>query len=112
MVFFLRMFLAALIIASVTDLSGRWPRLGALLLTLPLTSILAFGFSWQANGDLKSLSIMARETLILVPLTLPFFAPLAFAEQWHLNFWAAIGLGLIMASSMIIGWFMFSRTLQ
>lgn len=112
MVFFLRLILAALIIASVSEISGRWPRIGALLLSLPLTSILAFGFSWQAHGDLKSMSAMARETLILVPLTLPFFIPLAFAEQWHLGFWTAIALGVVTSSALILGWIIFSQSIR
>lgn len=109
MVFFLRLILAAVIIASVSEISGSWPRIGALLLSLPLTSILAFGFSWQAHGDLKSMSAMARETLILVPLTLPFFIPLAFAEQWHMGFWTAVAVGLLATSVMILGWFAISQ---
>ncbi|WP_145298982.1 hypothetical protein [Planctopirus ephydatiae] len=109
MVFFLRLILAAVIIASVSEISGRWPRIGALLLSLPLTSILAFSFSWQAHGDLKSMSAMARETLILVPLTLPFFVPLAFAEQWHMGFWTAVAVGLLATSVMILGWFAISQ---
>ena len=59
---------------------------GALLLSLSLDSLLAFIDSWSRDQDFKGLSSMARETLILVPLGLPFFVPLAFAERLGFGF--------------------------
>ena len=100
----LRVIIPVLMILAVSEVSRRSPRLGALLLTLPLVSILAFGAAWSRDHDVKSLSQMARETLILVPLGLPFFVPLAFAERLGIGFWTAMIIGLIMASLMIGLW--------
>ena len=97
----IRIVIPAMIIVAVSELSRRSPRLGALLLTLPLISILAFAAAWAKEHDLKSLSQMARETLILVPLGLPFFVPLAFADRFGLGFWSAMVAGLILASMTI-----------
>lgn len=82
----IRVFIPALIILAVSEFSRRVPRVGALLLSLPLISILAFGAPWFRDHDLKSLSAIARETLILVPLGLPFFIPLAFADRRGLGY--------------------------
>jgi hypothetical protein len=41
---------------------------------------------------------MARDMVILVPLGLPFFVPLAFAERLGLVIWAAMSLGLLLES--------------
>ena len=92
------------VVVGVTELSRRSPRFGALLLTLPITSIVAFVASWRKSHDLASISLLARETLILVPLGLPFFVPLAFAQQWGLGFWSAFILGLLLASATIGLW--------
>lgn len=100
----LRFILPAIIIATVSELSHRSPRLGAILLTLPIVSILAFGATWLRDHDLKSLSQMARETLILVPLGLPFFVPLAFAERLGLGFWGSMGSGTALAMATIGIW--------
>ena len=100
----LRVVIPVVTILAVSEVSRRSPRLGALLLTLPLVSILAFGAAWSRAHDLKSLSQMARETLILVPLGLPFFVPLAFAERLGIGFWIAMIIGLIMASLTIGLW--------
>ena len=101
----LRVIIPAIIILAVSEVSRRSPRMGALLLTLPVVSILAFGAAWLRDHDLPSVSRMARETLILVPLGLPFFVPLAFAERLGLGFWTAAGAGLLLASTTIGIWF-------
>ena len=101
MSFLLRVVIPALIILAVSELSRRVPRLGALLLSLPLISLLAFVAAWFRNHDLKSLSQMSRETLILVPLGLPFFVPLAYAERLGLGFWTAVSAGVVLSSAAI-----------
>lgn len=101
---FLRVIVPLIIILSVSEISRRVPRLGALLLSLPLVSILAFGAAWYRDHDLNSLSAMARETLVLVPLGLPFFVPLAFADRLGLGFWPAMGYGLLLAGFTIGVW--------
>lgn len=59
--------IAATIIVIVSGISQRFPRVGALLLTLPIVSILAFVMSWQEHPDLPAISRLASEALILVP---------------------------------------------
>ena len=100
----LRGLIAGAIVVGVSELSKRSPRLGALLLTLPITSIVAILAIWQKDHDLGKLVQLSRETLILVPLGLPFFIPLVFAQQWGLSFWSAFGLGLLLASATIGLW--------
>jgi len=78
------------------------------LLTLPIVSVLAFLFTWYGQRDVTTISRLARETLILVPLGLPFFIPLAFSEQLHLGFWSAFALGLCLATVTIGCWMRFA----
>ena len=102
--FLLRVVIPLIIILAVSAASLPSPRLGALLLTLPLTSILAFGAAWFRDHDLKSLSQMARETLVLVPLGLVFFVPVAFAERFGLGVWGAMGAGAVLAAASMGLW--------
>jgi hypothetical protein len=104
MEFVLRTIIAAVVIAVVSGISNRLPRVGALLLSLPLVSILAFVMSWTRYHEMKSVSQLARDTLILVPLGLPFFIPIAFAERLGLGFWPAFAAGIVLASVMIGAW--------
>lgn len=97
--------IAAVIVIAVAEVSERHPRLGALLLTLPIVSILAFVMAWMQHGDMAAISRLARETLVLVPLGLPVFVPLAFAGRLGLGFGTASGLGVLLASLLIGAWF-------
>ncbi len=100
----LRVALVAVIVVAVAEISKRSPRLGAVLLSLPLISLLAFTFGWMQHRDLPALSKMARETLILVPLGLPFFIPLAMADHFGWGFWPAFMAGVVLTSAAIVGW--------
>ena len=96
--------IAGAVVVGVTVLSGRSPRMGAFLLSLPIVSILAFISAWQQRNDLPRISQVARETLVLVPLGLPFFVPLAFAGKLGLGFWSAFILGVLLASITVGLW--------
>ena len=54
--FLLRTIIAALIIGVVSEISNRSPRSGAILLTLPVVSIMALLMAWFRDHDLKNLS--------------------------------------------------------
>ena len=105
-----RTVIAGLVVAGVSELAGRFPRVGALLLTLPLVSIVAFIAVWQKEQDTGTIARLARETLVLVPLGLPFFVPLAFAPRLGLSFWSAFVAGVALASLTIGLWFWLGPT--
>jgi hypothetical protein len=100
-----RAVIAGLVVAGVSELADRLPRFGALLLTLPIVSLVAFIAVWQKDQDPSVVSRLARETLILVPLGLPFFVPLALSDRLGMSFWGAYLLGLALASITIGLWF-------
>ena len=101
----LRGLIAGVVVIAVSEVSKRQPRLGALLLTLPIVSVVAFVAAWTKDADLAAVSRLARETLVLVPLGLPFFVPLAFADRLGLSFWPAFAAGLVLASATVGLWF-------
>lgn len=93
--------IAAGTIVIVSEVAERRPRVGALLLTLPVISIIAFIMTWMEHHDLAALSRLSRETLALVPPGLTFFIPLGFADKIGLAFWPAFASGLVLASITI-----------
>ena len=102
-----RVAIAAVTIVAVAELSKRFPRYGALLLSLPIVTILAFVMSWFQYHDLPAISKLAKETVILVLLGLPFFVPLMYSSQLGLSFWASMVLGVALASLTIGAWLVF-----
>ena len=96
------------IVVAVAEIGPKYPRIGGLLLTLPLVSVLAFVVMWSKQGDMEAVSKLAKEMLILVPLGLPFFVPMAFAERLGIGFWTSMIAGLILASITIGSYFWLS----
>lgn len=92
------------IIVAVSEIAPRFPRWGAVLLSLPIVSLLAFLWTWLDERSLPAISRLARETLVLVPLGLPFFIPLALCERLHLGFWSALALGAGLATVTVGAW--------
>ncbi len=105
-------FISAAVIVAVSEISSRYPRLGGLLLTLPIVSILAFIMTWTKQGEMGTITSLARETLILVPLGLPFFIPFAIANRTGLSFWPSFALGVLLASLTIGAWFQWGPSLS
>ncbi|XZE17397.1 DUF3147 family protein [Pirellulaceae bacterium SH449] len=101
MLYAVKIFISAAVIVLVSEIAGRSPRLGGLVLSLPIVSILAFMLTWYAQRDMAVITGLARKTLILVPLGLPFFVPFAFANKTGLTFWPSFILGVLMAGATI-----------
>jgi hypothetical protein len=100
----IRVGIAAVTVVAVAELSKKYPRYGALLLSLPIVSVLAFVMAWFQYHDLPAISKLAKETLILVLLGLPFFLPFAFSHELGLGFWTSMGLGVALAALTIGCW--------
>ncbi len=105
--FLVRTVMAAIIIGVVSEIAHRSPRIGAVVLTLPVTSLIAILMIWLRDHNLQNLSRFSRETLILVPLGLVFFVPLAFAEKLGLGFWTALLAGVVIDLVVIGTWLRF-----
>ena len=92
---------AGFIVVSVAEISRRFPRLGALVLTLPIVIPAVFILMYLRSKELTPISRMSREILMLIPLGLPFFIPLALADRLGWSFWFAFAAGLIFVSATI-----------
>ena len=99
--------ISAMVIVAVSEIADRFPRVGALLLSIPLVSILAFIVTWHKQQEMAPITQLARETLVLVPLGLPFLVPFALADRSGLTFWPNFALGLLASSLSIAAWFRF-----
>src|SRR5262245_9993183 len=105
--YILRFAIAAVTIVAVAEISKKSPRYGALLLSLPIVTIMAFAMSWYQHRDLIAISSLAKETVILVLLGLPFFLPFVVGPKVGLGFWGEMGVGILLASITVGLWLMF-----
>ncbi len=90
---------AALLAAA--EVAKRSPFWGALIVALPLTSMLAVVWLYNDTHDSAKVSEFARDIFYLVPPSLLFFVPFLFETKTHWPFWANFAAGMIvMAAGM------------
>src|SRR6185312_7082911 len=92
--------LSGAIIAAVSEVAKRNPAVGALILSLPLISILAFIWLWRDTGDEARIAALAQSTFWFVLPTLPMFLILPALLRSGVGFWAALGLSCLMTVAL------------
>lgn len=98
--FWINTVLAALIIAGVTELSRRFSFLAALLISLPLTSVIALSFVYLDTRDVAKVSELSLGIFWLVLPSLAFFLLLPLFLKWGLNFWLSLALSAGLLSAL------------
>jgi hypothetical protein len=90
--------LSGVIIAAVSEIAKRYPAVGALILSLPLISILAFIWLWRDTSDKEGIAALAQSTFWFVLPTLPMFLVLPVLLRSGTGFWPALGLSCLMTA--------------
>ena len=88
--------LSGVIIAAASEIAKRSPALGALILSLPLVSILAFIWLWWEASDTERIAALSQSTFWLVLPTLPMFLVLPALLKCGVGFWPALGLSALL----------------
>ena len=86
MLFFLKVLLAAVVIAFASWLSGKKPELSGFIIALPLASLIALVFSYLEHKNPETSITFAKSILIGVPISYLFFLPFFFAKSLGMNF--------------------------
>lgn len=97
----LRAALAGIIVVAVAEIARHWPRLAAVILFVPLIPPMVLLAMYLRDGDLAAVTHLSRQSLILMPLGLCFFIPLAAAPALRLTFWPAFVLGTVLMSAAV-----------
>jgi hypothetical protein len=84
--------ISGIIIALVSEVAKRYPTIGALLLSLPLLSILAFIWLWRDSVENERIAALSQETFWLVLPTLPMFLVFPALLRGGLPFWPSLGI--------------------
>jgi hypothetical protein len=100
MLFFLKVLLAAIVIAFASWLSGKKPELSGFIIALPLASLIALVFSYLEHKNPETSITFAKSILVGVPISYLFFLPFFFAKSLGMNFWFIYAIGVIL---LVIG---------
>ena len=103
--------LSGIIIAIVSEVARRSPTLGALIVSLPLVSILGILWLWHDTGDAQRIATHAQSTFWYVLPTLPMFLVMPAMLRGGFNFWltlaacCALTVVLYLATIWLLGKF-------
>lgn len=91
--YLIKIAISIIVIVAATELSKRSSWLGALLIALPLTSLLVMTWLYYDTGNLQQVANLSRSIfwLVLPSLALFLIFPWAVEHQW--KFWPALALG-------------------
>ena len=93
---FIKAALSGVIIMVVSEVAQRRPALGALIVSLPLVSILAILWLWRDTGDSERIAAHAEATFWLVLPTLPMFLVFPALLRHGVGFWPALGSSCLL----------------
>lgn len=93
--FLLKVFISALLIACISELSRRYTLWAALLASLPLTSILAFIWIYWETKDSEKIIELSYNIFWLVIPSLAFFLILPALLKQGMNFPFAMSISMV-----------------
>ena len=82
--------LSGAIIAMASEVAKRSPALGAVIISLPLISLLTFIWLWRDTADKEAIATLAQSTFWFVLPTLPMFLVLPALLRSGFGFWSAL----------------------
>jgi hypothetical protein len=91
---------SGLIVAVVSETARRSPGLGALIVSLPLVSILGMIWLWRDTGDPQRLAAHAGATFWYVLPSLPMFLLMPAVMRRGMGFWPALGAGCLLTIAL------------
>lgn len=101
--FLVKVLISALVIALASELAKRDSFWGALLVAMPLTSILAIGWLYAETRDNLLVTRFARDIFLLVPGSLLFFLPFLLETKTRLGFLPNLLIGLVLLALAVWG---------
>lgn len=97
--------LSGLLIAAASEVARRWPGIGGLIVSLPLTSLLAMVWLYRDTGDTARVADLASGAFWFVLPSLPLFLVLPAMLRNGVGFWLALGVGIAMTIALYAGFF-------
>jgi hypothetical protein len=96
--------ISGIIVAAASETARRSPALGALIVSLPLTSLLALVWLWHDAGDSERVAALAQSTFWYVLPTLPMFLLLLLPLllRHGAGFWPALAAGCSLTVTLYL----------
>jgi hypothetical protein len=102
MYFIVKCLLSGFIIAVVSEVAKRNPTLGALIVSLPLVSLLGILWLWRDTNDVERIATHAESTFWYVLPSLPMFLVLPAMLRAGVGFWLSLGASCLLTMALYI----------
>jgi hypothetical protein len=103
MLIFVKIVLSALLIAFATEIARYNRILAAIIISLPLTSVISFVWIYLDLKDTDKLAKMSMDVFWLVLLSLPFFLVFSYLLRMQYSFWVALGFSSLVLIILYFG---------
>ena len=94
--------ISGVIIAIVSEVAKRSPALGALIVSLPLVSVMGMMWLWRDTNDPVRLAAHAQSTFWFVLPSLPMFLLIPWLLRRGVSFWPALGAGCVLTVGLYL----------
>jgi hypothetical protein len=94
--------LSGIIIAVVSEVARRSPSLGALIVSLPLVSLLGIIWLWRDTGDIGRIADHAESTFWYVLPSLPMFLVVPAMLRSGMGFWPSLTAGCVLTMLLYV----------
>ncbi|MEO6380655.1 MAG: DUF3147 family protein [Nitrobacter sp.] len=88
--FIVKCAMSGILIAVVSEVAKRSPAFGALIVSLPLVSLLGILWLWRDTGDTERIAVHAESTFWYVLPSLPMFLILPAMLRAGIGFWPSL----------------------
>jgi hypothetical protein len=89
--YIMKVLVTAVVVVAVGELTKRGSSLGAVLASLPFTSLLAFVWIYLDTGNVRVVAMLATNILWLIIASLPLFLLLPVLLRIGWSFWLSLG---------------------
>lgn len=94
--FWLRALLSGLLIALASTIARRQPTLGALIVSLPLVSVLSMIWLWRDTPNPENMARYVQSTFWYFLPTIPMFLVIPWLLRRGIDFWPSLGAGCLL----------------
>ncbi len=99
----LKSVISGVLVAAASELARRSPTAGAIMISLPLTSILALIWLWRDTGDAAQVTSLSWSILFVIAPSIVIFIALPLLLRAGVNFWIALPTScVIMAATYAV----------
>ena len=94
--------LSGMIVAAASEVARRWPGAGALIVSLPMVSLLAMIWLWRDTGDSTRIAELSESTFWYFLPSMPMFLVLPALLRAGFGFWLALLLACTLTVTLYL----------